>query len=189
MDISRIQVIRESFGRVVYSHKTHEKQAEIWDFRETCTKWANIMLTTLTSTALVGTIITNERTLVYVSALLSALTLLFIISQLSFNPGENGERHRQVAKELWYIREKYVNLMADIINDRLTDDYIAKRRDDLTEELRLVYKFAPATSNKAYGKAQTALQIKEELTFSDDEIDQFLPNALKLSICRKQPDD
>ena len=29
MDITNLQTIRESFGRVVYSHKTHEKAAEI----------------------------------------------------------------------------------------------------------------------------------------------------------------
>jgi len=29
MDKTNLQVIRESFGRVAYSHKTHEKAAEI----------------------------------------------------------------------------------------------------------------------------------------------------------------
>ena len=179
MDKINLQVIRESFGRVVYSHKTHEKDAEIANCYATAVKWANIILTTLTSGTLVSTIITNQLVLIYISTLLSAITLAFIIFQLSFNPEEKVEKHRQLAKELWYIREKYVNLMADIVSGRISDDTIATRRNEIIEELKLIYKFAPITSSKAYKKAQEALKINEELTFSDDEIDQFLPNELK----------
>jgi hypothetical protein len=102
-----------------------------------------------------------------------------MIFQLSFNPEEKAEKHRQSAKELWYIREKYINLMADIINGRISDDTIITRRNEVIEELKLIYKFAPTTSSGAYKKAQKALKINEELTFSDNEIDQFLPSELK----------
>lgn len=179
MDKINLQVIRESFGRVVYSHKTHEKDAEISSHYLTVVKWANIILTTISSGTLVSTIITNQLILIYISAILSAVTLAFIIFQLSFNPEEKAEKHRLLAKELWHIREKYVNLMADIISERISDDTIIARRNEIIEELKLIYKFAPITSSKAYKKAQEALKINEELTFSDDEIDQFLPNELK----------
>ena len=180
MDKTNLQVIRESFGRVVYSHKTHEKDAEIASCYATATKWANIILTTITSGTLITTIITNQSLLIYVSAVLSAITLAFAIFQLSFNPEEKTEKHRQLAKELWYVREKYVNLMADIVGEKINDDTITTRRNNIIEELKLIYKFAPTTSAKAYKKAQEALKINEELTFSEEEIDQFLPNELKL---------
>ena len=179
MDNTNLQVIRESFGRVVYSHKTHEKAAEIENSKVGIVKWINVILTTLTSGTLISTIITNKIVLVYISAFLSALTLAFIIFQLSFDPNETVEKHRQSAKELWYIREKYINLMADIINERLSEEAISSRRDQLIEELKLVYKFAPITTSRAYKKAQKALKINEELTFSDEEIDNFLPDGLK----------
>lgn len=179
MDKTNLQVIRESFGRVVYSHKTHEKNAEIHSCRATAIKWVNIILTTLTSGTLVSTIITNQNILIYISTALSALTLAFIIFQLSFNPETEAEKHRQIAKELWYVREKYVNLMADLLNQKISKETIVSRRDNLIEELKMIYKFAPITSTKAYHKAQKALKINEELTFSDEEIDQFLPQELK----------
>ncbi|MCK9580536.1 MAG: SLATT domain-containing protein [Methanoregula sp.] len=182
MDKTNLQVIRESFGRVVYSHKTHEKNAEIYSCRTIAIKWVNIILTTLTSGTLVSTIITNQDILIYISATLSALTLAFIIFQLSFNPETEAEKHRQIAKELWYVREKYVNLMADLLTQKISDETIISRRDNLTEELKMIYKFAPITSTKAYRKAQKALKINEELTFSDEEIDQFLPQELKSKI-------
>jgi len=180
MDKTNLQVIRESFGRVVYSHKTHEKAAEIENFNTTIIKWVNVILTTLTSGTLVSTIFTNQTVLIYLSACLSALTLAFIIFQLSFNPEENAEKHRQLAKELWYIRERYVNLMADVVNGRLNEETVTSRRDQLIEELKLIYKFAPITPSKAYQEARKALKINEELTFSNEEIDNFLPDSLKI---------
>lgn len=185
MDKTNLQVIRESFGRVVYSHKTHEKDAEIASSHATITKWVNIILTALTSGTLISTIITDEIRLAYISAIFSALVLAFTIFQLSFNPEAEAEKHRQTAKELWYIREKYVNLMADIYNNQINDDIIKKQRDKLIEELKFIYKFAPITSSKAYQKAREALKINEELTFSDEEIDQFLPSELKIKRAEK----
>jgi len=180
MDKINLQVIKESFGRVVYSHKTHEKAAEIEEEKSRIVKWFNVILIALTSGTLMTTIITDQATLIYTSAVFSALTLGFIIFQLSFSPVEKAEKHRYIAKELWYIREKYVNLIADIINERINDEVIVTRRNEIIEELKLIYKFAPTTSSKAYKKAREALKINEELTFTDDEIDQFLPEELKL---------
>ena len=136
-------------------------------------------MTTLTSGTLVRTLVTNQRVFVYASAWLSAITLAFTIFQFSFNLGERAEKHRQLAKELWYVREKYVHLMADIINENISNDAIVSRRNEITEELKLIYRFAPITSSGAYKKARRALKINEELTFSEDEIDQFLPSELK----------
>jgi len=70
--------------------------------------------------------------------------------------------------------------MTDILNGRLTDELITSTRDHLIEELKLIYKFAPETDSKSYKLAREALKLNEELTFSDEEIDQFLPSELKL---------
>ena len=47
------------------------------------------------------------------------------------------------------------------------------------EDLHLVYSSAPSTSYQAYREAQKALKQNEDMTFSDEEIDAFLPNELK----------
>jgi hypothetical protein len=50
---------------------------------------------------------------------------------------------------------------------------------DLVEQLHTVYSGAPSTTFKAYKKAQKALQKLEDMTFTDTEIDAFLPKELK----------
>jgi len=180
MNNLNLQVIRESFGRVVYSHKTHEKAAEIAERTTKRVKWLNIVLTAITSGSLLSTIITNETILLYIGAVFAAFTLSFTIFQLSFRPEEEFEKNRNIAKELWYIREKYVNFLSDIMSNNLSDDSIMSKRDQLVEELKLVYKFAPQTNPRAYKLARKALKIDEELTFSNEEINHFLPDGLKL---------
>jgi len=49
----------------------------------------------------------------------------------------------------------------------------------LVGELHSVYSGAPSTTFQAYRKAQDALKKYEDMTFSDDEIDTFLPKELK----------
>ena len=185
MDKTNLQVIRESFGRVVYSHKTHEKEAERFSSSSIRTKWVNIILTSLTSGALISTIITSQTLLAYISAILATITLAFTIFQLSFNPEEKAEKHQQTAKELWFLREKYANLIADIVSNKIDSETIILKRDKLLEKLCIVYKFAPNTSPKAYQMARKALKINEELTFSNEEIDQFLPEELKTEKLKK----
>ena len=172
-----VATLREAFGRVVYSHKTHEKAREIEAKRVVEVKWANIILTTLTSASLLGTVITNARASLYVSSALAAVTLAFVVFQLSFDPQGGAERHRVAANQLWYVREQYINLLTDL-RDGMSSQEGRQRRDALGERLKDVYEHAPGTSSRAYRAAQRALKIKEEMTFSDAEIDQFLPKEL-----------
>lgn len=172
--------VREAFGRVVYSHKTHEKAREIESGRVNIVKWTNIVLTTLTSAGLLGTIITDGRALLYTSAALSALALAFVIFQFSFDPAGAADKHRIAAKELWYLREQYANLLTDI-QCGLPEDRVVSRRDELMGALNEIYAHAPDTSSKAYRKAQKALKVSEDMTFSDQELDKFLPKQLHQS--------
>lgn len=184
MDKTNLQVIRESFGRVCYSHKTHEKDAEILNTHAIRAKWINITLIAITTGSLLGTIFT-EQNLILISAFFSATTLGFSIFQLSFDPEKEAIKHKQSANALWLIREKYVSLMSDIINASIEETAIIKKRDDLVNELDIIYRSSPSTSSSAYRKAQEALQLNEELTFTDKEINKLLPSSLHIPNSRK----
>jgi hypothetical protein len=63
----------------------------------------------------------------------------------------------------------------------MVEEDIRKLRDKLQSELHKLYKGSPRTITKAYEEASTGLKKMEELTFSDDEIDAFLPKSLRKS--------
>lgn len=182
MDKINLQVVRESFGRVAWTHKTHEKSVELEEEKIKCTRWWNILLTGLTFLSFTASIIfPDQKWLICATALLSAVTLCFTVYLLSFNPEKIAENHRYIAKELWLVREKYVNLIADIMSERINTQEIVQKRDQLVQDLAILYKFAPQTSSAAYNKASAALKNNEELTFSNEEINNFLPKDLHIS--------
>jgi hypothetical protein len=173
--------IRDSFGKVVYTHKTHEKQLEILHFRLGVYRWVRFVLIAVTATGAIGVVVTNSRSAEVVTAILGVLSLLVTLYGMGYNPEKVIAGHRRAAKELWYVREQYLNLIADLVAKRVTADEAAQARDYLTKELARIYQDAPETSPMAYNEARKALKISEEMTFSDKEIDDFLPKGLKKS--------
>ena len=75
-------------------------------------------------------------------------------------------------------RETPISLV-DIAMKERPLEVLQEHRDVLSEQLHTVYNGAPSTTFKAYKKAQKALQTQEDMTFSEAEIDAFLPNELK----------
>ncbi len=101
----------------------------------------------------------------------------------NYDLGEIAQKHRQAANELWLIRERYLSchggLLTDIAMRAKPIETLLSERDELMQSLHKIYSGAPATNFKAYTKARDALKNSEELTFTNKEIDAFLPNKLR----------
>ncbi|MDQ8180360.1 SLATT domain-containing protein [Pelagicoccus sp. SDUM812005] len=171
--------IRECFGRVVYSHKTHEKCADLLLSRLGKIKLSQLILSALATGGFISTLLGSGNWAAIVGTLVSTTLLVLNSYTKDFDLGELAQKHRQAAADLWLIRERYLSLLTDIRMDGNKIDSYLERRDDLLNELHSLYSGAPSTNYEAYKKAQEALQKLEDLTFSDDEVDAFLPRELK----------
>lgn len=171
-----LKILRESLGRVIYTQTTHEYCAQDCKDKASTVRWVDVVLNALTFGGLLGVIFADRILFKAGSAILATASLALSFYQLSFNPESEATKHTATAKELWYIREKYKNLMLDITNNTLEASTAINRRDAILEELKLIYKFAPSTNNKAYKKAQKALQIENEQNFTEKELSKLLPN-------------
>ena len=108
-------------------------------------------------------------------------TSLFALNAYTkdYDLGELAQKHRQAGVDLWIIREKYISLITDLRVGRKSVEEVQVERDNILMELHAIYSGAPSTTDKAYKKAQEALKQLEDMTFSDEEIDAFLPKELK----------
>lgn len=179
MDKINLSAVRETFGKVVYTHKTHEKAAEIWACRSNWIKKINALLLALTTGNALGAVFQGQPYL-SLTAILSTLSLLFVVYQLSFKPEEEALSHKKTAVRLWLIREQYQNLIADIMNERLSTGEHSSKRDALLTDLNRIIQDAPPSDKCAYERARKALKLQKEVTFSDKEIDSFLPKEMRL---------
>ena len=173
--------VRECYGRVVYSHKTHEKCADILLKRLGNIKLSQIVLSSITTAGFIAVIFGAGPVGAAIGVLVSTTLLVLNAYTKDYDLGELAQKHRQAAADLWLIREKYLALVTDLRVGEESLEKITNRRDALLEDLHGVYSEAPSTTYQAYKKAQEALQQYEEMTFSDAEIDALLPRELRKS--------
>ena len=171
--------LRECFGRVVYSHKTHEKCADILLGRLARIKVTQIVLSALTTAGFISTLFGSGAVGSLIGVVVSTALLVLNAYTKNYDLGELAQKHKQAANDLWLIREKYLSLITDLRMKKRALDSIQADRDQLLEQLHGVYSGAPSTTHQAYRKAQDALKKYEDMTFSDEEINAFLPNILK----------
>ena len=114
-----------------------------------------------------------------VGIIVSTMLLVLNAYTKNYDLGELAQKHKQAANDLWIIREQYLSLLVDLRMREKPIEALQAQRDELVEELHKVYGGAPSTTVDAYRKAQEALQRLEDMTFSDAEIDAFLPKELK----------
>lgn len=182
--------LRECYGRVVYSHKTHEKCADILLALLSKIKLWQIILSAFTTGGFIVAVFGSEKedTValfdmwkigIFVGTIVSTILLVINAYTKDYDLGELAQKHRQAGADLWNIREKYLSLITDLKMCEKPIETLQKERDELQRELHSVYSGAPSTNYKAYQKAQEALKQKEDMTFIDEEIDVFLPKELK----------
>lgn len=142
-------------------------------------KYAEIFLSAVTTTGLITTAFGTGQAGLIVGTVASCLLLGVIFYTKDFDLGTVSEHHKRTADELWNVREQYLSLLTDISAGVVAPEGIVKKRDALQQSLDTIYSTARVTSGKAYGAAQRALKLKEDLTFSDDEIDLMLPSSIR----------
>ena len=171
--------IRELYGRVVYTHKTHEKCADVLKGRSDRLKLIEIALSAATTTSVLVVLFGDGRIFQFIAAISSTFLLALTLYSKDFNLLAIAEKHKQAALDILEVREKLLSLLVDIRIGNKEITQLQKIRDDLNEQLVNTYRGAPKTINKAYQVASKALKENEEFTFSDPEIDKFLPESLR----------
>lgn len=166
------------FGRLAYTHKTHEKMADGYVRRYRTVKVVEIALSALAAGSLVLALLGDSRCATVVGAIVSTTLLGVTLYFKEATLGELAQKHSIVASKLWGARERLLSLIIDMRDGRPVED-IRKERDELNVSLEEIYRNAPRTDAGAYRRAQQALKADEELYFSDEELNKMLPKQLR----------
>lgn len=171
--------LRGSYGRAVYSHKTHEKAAEILLSRLSRVKALYIILSALSAVGFASEFFVSDGAGSLLGAIFSSAILALSLFTKDRDWAGLAQEHRQAASDIWLIRERYESLIADLASSLRSLDDIRDMRDNVMKDLHAIYSKSPSTNAQAYNKAKKALKVDDEMTFADGEIDHFLPNALR----------
>lgn len=174
--------IREIYGRVIYTHKTHEKCADILTTKSDRLKLVEILLSAFTTTSILAIIFDDRKIFQFLASICSTILLGLTLYSKDFNLAAIAEKHKHAALDILEVREKILSLLVDIKVGNKEVELLQLTRDDLNKQLLSTYRGAPKTTSRAYTNASKALKKDEEFTFSDDEIDKFLPEILRRNL-------
>lgn len=105
---------------------------------------------------------------VFVSALFKSFDLKTMVSQ-----------HKVAANNLLEVRDQLKLILLQIRLKQESVQTIYEKYEGVVQQLDKVYTDAPNTTDKAVIRAREALNVSKDNTFTDDEIDSFLPIGLR----------
>ena len=171
--------IRNRYASVVWSHKIQEKQADIYSNRYRDFETAKLISASLTSVGIVSLLFTDQLWIKIVSAVISFVSVFVSAYFKSFDLTTFTKAHKTSANQLLQIRDKLQLLLVDIRTRMVSVENIRAEYEKVLKELHTIYDEAPNTTDAAVKKASEALKITKDNSFTDDEIDLFLPNKLR----------
>ena len=169
--------IEDAYGKLLYSYTSQIVEAGRIAKKNILLKWAQFILSALSTGGFVGLLITNEQVLVWVGGLCSTALLILTAYFKDVDFSALQKKHLDTSNKLWLVREKYISLLTDFIS--LENDRIVSVRDALQKETGEIYDEAPITSNKSYSIAKTLIKEKEAQFFSREELNKMLPQHLR----------
>lgn len=123
------------------------------------------------------------RIVSYVGLLMTAITTIMEL----FNKEDLSMlmcQHKSVAEKYKVLRDEYMSLIEEIMSNYDSEDSIRNKKNNLQKRYGLIGENSPKTTSDDYKNAQKGLGLNgndgEEFTWSDAEIDKFLPKKLRL---------
>lgn len=170
--------VRQKFASVVWTHKIQEKQADIDAARYRYLKTTNIVCSALTSCGIMSTAFFSEGWVKILTALLSFVALFTAAFLRNFDLKESEVSHKHAANKFVIIRNRLLHVIGEL---KMAGDFekISDEYDAIVADLEELYENAPSTTNHAVRKASIALKCNREYSYSDGEIDCFLPPAFR----------
>ena len=186
MDLKNLSIVRQVFANTVFTHKMQEVAAEFQHKKTIYVKITNIILVSIVLSLLfLQATYPQKIWLSYIGAGITIAEIIFLIIQLTFSFEQQRIIHKSSALKYMGLRDCYRSLIADIMNENITTETILSKRDLLQHEYQVISDLSPQTGNKEYTETQKRLNKRgavqgEEFTWSDEEIDRFLPETLRL---------
>lgn len=167
--------VRQNFASAVWTHKIQEKQADIYHEKYKKLETINIVIAALTSCGIVSTIFCDSIWTKIIAAIFSFITVSITAYFKSFNIKGMEKQNKEYANKFLVIRNRLLHVIFDIYMREKSIEDINSIYVGIMDELNELYISSPSTTQKAVERATEALNVNKEYTYTDEEIDNFLP--------------
>ena len=173
--LTLVDHLRLTFAHVIHTHRAHTRLALAHGRWNRALQGAEAVTVAGAAATALALVQTGQQHSAIAAAILGTLALLVLVVRLVFNFDTSALTHRTCSAHLWYVREQYRALLADLQDGSLTLDDARHRRDRLMQDLHELYKDAPPADRDAYEAARSPRPGHGDGPSSDAEVDRFLP--------------
>jgi len=181
--INNIEVLesqlRQVFASVVWTHKIQEKQADRYLRKYKLLEFIKVTLSAITSSGIFAAIFVDNKWLKIITAIISGASLFITTYYKSYDLKSLQKQHKKSAIELLELREDLVSVLCDIKIDKYNEDELTKKRDELLKRKIKIAKCTLDPDEEAVKEASDNLKKRQDNTYSDDEIDSYLPKLAR----------
>lgn len=171
--------LRQIFATVAWTHKIQEKQCDLYIIRSRRLEFLRILASAITSSGVFAVIFIDGMWLKLLTALISAVSLFITTYFKTYDLNQLHAQHKEAALNFLELREEITSILCDIKVERYTYYELLQKRDEILEKKIRYSKNTPDATEKAVKLASKALKVREDNTFSDYEIDSFLPKEAR----------
>jgi hypothetical protein len=185
-----LETIRFYFAQSVFCNKCHYKAADRLAKKEVGLTVFTGSVSALTVGVLILKIIGFDekcQLIIHITSYLGLLATFISLLLQIFNRNDRVQQifqHKMYAEKYKALRDEYMNLIEETMATSFTEEQIRLKREMLQERYSALGEDAPQTTADDYKQAQISLGIykivNEEFSWSDQEIDKFLPKQLKI---------
>ena len=123
-----LDVVRQNYASVVWTHKIQIKQADIYASRYSCLETANILLAAVASCGAVSIFADQDSFILkIVTVIFSFATTALAAYQRSFDLKTMEKQHKDAAEHFLVIRNDLLHLIAEIHMQKETVNELDKR--------------------------------------------------------------
>lgn len=171
--------IRQIFASIVWNHKIHEKHSDTNSFWFNVLEFCKILSSAITTSGLLTCFFIDEVALKIITTVFSAICLFINTFYKTYNLKESRDSHKLSALEFLQLKNETICVLSDIKLNKIELDEATKKRDEILLKYHNICKKSLSTCDRAVKKASKALKIQKDNTFSDEEIDSYLPVELR----------
>jgi hypothetical protein len=190
MNDKLLAIIRFYFAQCVFMNSIHYKPYS--RLTEVQNRYRNITIG-ISGTTLIVIILQTigfKENLTQLLSILSFCGMILTATSLIFTMyskediGEIKSQHRNIAEEYKILRDSYMMLIEEAMSNAYDEKTLREKGQEFQKLYSAIGKYAPATTYNDYQNAQKGLGLSgkkdEEFTWSDKEIDCFLPPLLRI---------
>ena len=170
-----LDVVRQNYASVVWTHKIQIKQADIYATRYRRLENFNVILAAATSCGAVSIFADQDSFVLKIATVIKCFDLKAMEKQ-----------HKDAAEHFLVVRNELLHLIGEIHMQEKSVNELDEKFHGIEETLNALYLSAPSTTDDAVVAASIALGTNKDYTYTNDEIDRFLPPTLKGTIKKKE---